>query len=103
MKKKMVLTGIGSEQEFSDNGKSHYFLVFNHGELRVPTSEDVMQTIVQFMYGQEPSHVEQTEEQEDEPEEEQAEEDTELPYASTFGVGRNGQGLVTDEDGVSQV
>jgi hypothetical protein len=45
----MVLTGLGSEQDFSKGGTS-YFLVFNGGELRVPISEEAAEVVVKEMY-----------------------------------------------------
>jgi hypothetical protein len=47
--KSMVLTGLGSEQDFSNGGTS-YFLVFNGGELRVPISEEAAEVVVKEMY-----------------------------------------------------
>ena len=60
--KKMILTGLGSEQRFDrtpagnvDNfeklGVTEFYLVFNDGELRVKVPEEAAHTVVQFMYG----------------------------------------------------
>jgi len=50
--KKMLLTGLGSEQRFGHTPNStEYYLVFNDGELRVPVSEDAAHVVVKCMYG----------------------------------------------------
>lgn len=48
--KPMILTGLGSEQDF-ETGGTGYFLIFNGGELRVPVSETAAETVVKEMYG----------------------------------------------------
>ncbi len=48
--KPMILTGLGSEQDF-ETGTSGYFLIFNNGELRVPVSEKAAEIVVKEMYG----------------------------------------------------
>lgn len=47
--KSMVLTGLGSEQDFG-TGETGYFLIFNSGELRVPISEKAAEAVVKEMY-----------------------------------------------------
>jgi hypothetical protein len=47
--KSMVLTGIGSEQDFKTGG-TKFLLVFNDGELRVPVSETAAETVLQAMF-----------------------------------------------------
>lgn len=47
--KPMILTGLGSEQDF-ETGGTGYFLIFNGGELRVPVSETAAETVVQELY-----------------------------------------------------
>lgn len=47
--KSMVLTGLGSEQDF-ETGGTGYFLIFNSGELRVPISEKAAETVIKEMY-----------------------------------------------------
>lgn len=48
--KSMVLTGLGSEQDF-ETGGTGYFLIFNSGGLRVPISEKAAETVIKEMYG----------------------------------------------------
>ncbi len=50
--KTMTLTGLGSEQDFS-NGSTSYFLVFNNGKFRVQVTEEVAELVVKEMYGNE--------------------------------------------------
>ncbi len=105
--KKMILTGAGSEQRFLSERESQgesYFLVFNDGELRIPVGADVLQMVIEHMYGADrlaADHEQNEEVRQEEPEDQ--EEPEEVPYASAFGLGRNGRGPVTDEDGVDQV
>jgi len=47
--KMMVLTGIGSEQDFK-TGESKFLLVFNDGELRVPVTETAAEIIIKTMF-----------------------------------------------------
>jgi hypothetical protein len=112
--KKMILTGVGSEQRFSQDGLSEetdYYLVFNGGDLRVSIAEEALQAVIQHMYSparaaSAPPQVEDVSDKDsgdEEQEEEQEEQEEEVPYAATFGLGRNGRGTVTDEDGVDQV
>lgn len=51
--KSMVLTGLGSEQDFGTGGTG-YFLIFNNGELRVPISEVAAETVIKEMYSENP-------------------------------------------------
>lgn len=59
--KQMILTGIGSEQnfirppngdhdEYKKLGVASYYLVFNDGELRVPCTESAAALVVKHMY-----------------------------------------------------
>lgn len=48
----MVLTGLATEQSFDKSGAAQYFLVFNNGKLRVPTTEEAAQLVVAAMYGE---------------------------------------------------
>lgn len=50
--KKLILTGLATEQSFIGGGQASYFLVFNDGELRVPVSEKAAEVVVQEMYGE---------------------------------------------------
>jgi hypothetical protein len=54
--KTMVLTGLGSEQDFS-NGGTFYFLVFNKGELRVPISEQAAESVIKELYSSPPESI----------------------------------------------
>ena len=94
--KKMILTGLGSEQDFTSVKKleTKYYLVFNDGELRVPVSEEAAQVVVQAMYG---GQEQAGEEEESEEEEQEAEPEH---HHHSWG---NGHGDVTDEDGIDQV
>ena len=99
--KKMILTGLGSEQKFSsiheDDGTTHhektgsaeYYLVFNDGELRVPISEEAAHVVVQHMYGT-------TSESKEE------EEGSDNGQSFTVPEEDEGEGGV-DEDGVDQI
>lgn len=60
--KPMVLTGLGSEQDF-ETGGTGYFLIFNSGELRVPISEKAAEVVVKEMYGGESASVSAQEQQ----------------------------------------
>ncbi len=99
--KKMILTGIGSEQQFASNGLvsgSEYYLVFNNGELRVPVNQEAIQGLIEYMYGQ------QSEGEEVEEGEESEERDEVKTQSMPWGFRpQNGHGEVTDEDGVDQV
>lgn len=48
--KTMILTGLGSEQDFSNDGSS-YFLIFNKGELRVPVTQEAAEVVIKELYG----------------------------------------------------
>ncbi len=107
--KQMILTGLATEQTFTSNGEAQFFLVFNNGELKVPTTEAAAQIVVQAMYGatkvaeqheaeEEQPLPEEDVEQEAEPEEELEEEEMDEP-ASMNG---SGDGIV-DEDGIAQI
>jgi hypothetical protein len=97
--KKMVLTGLGSEQKFNSIpeddgttrheklGSAEFYLVFNEGELRVPVSEEAAHVVVQHMYGS------GTQEHE-EPQEAQDDSPALSPPDSDNG---------SDEDGVDQI
>lgn len=50
--KTLTLTGLGSEQDFS-NGSTSYFLVFNNGKFRVPITEEAAEVVIKEMYGDE--------------------------------------------------
>lgn len=47
--KKMILTGLATEQSFDNGGEARYFLVFNNGELRVPITEEAAEIVVAEM------------------------------------------------------
>lgn len=47
--KQMILTGLATEQSFSNKGEAQYYLVFNHGELRVPVTEEAAREVVSAM------------------------------------------------------
>jgi hypothetical protein len=49
--KPMMLTALGSENNFATGGTSFY-LVFNGGELRVPVSEDAAEVVIAKIYSQ---------------------------------------------------
>jgi hypothetical protein len=76
--KKMILTGLGSEQKFNSIheddgttrheklGSADYYLIFNDGELRVPVSEAAAHVVVQHMYSEDQEPQEAAPPQEDE-------------------------------------
>lgn len=108
--KKMVLTGMGTEQRFTEDGASDetdYYLVFNNGELRLPTTEEAARQVIKFMYGH------STEDDEDDGDDRDAD-DREEPEGGNGSYPemeqivaramRESSGLaVSDEDGVDQV
>ena len=103
--KKMVLTGLGSEQRFDapkTEGETFspqdtvFYMVFNGGELRVPVSEEAAHIIVKFMYGEAP----QVESQEPMGVEE---EESSTPSNGHRFASDEPSGMGTDEDGIDQV
>lgn len=95
--KKMILTGLGTEQKFSEGHPpaTEFYLVFNDGELRVPISEEAAQIVVRAAYGVEDNEEEEPEE--NEPPEEPRVEELNPGWRRASGNG------VSDEDGVDQV
>lgn len=49
--KPLTLTGISQETPLDDPESTFIHLVFNHGEVRVPTNEDGVQAILDHMAG----------------------------------------------------
>lgn len=82
--KPMVLTALGSENNFATGGTS-YFLVFNDGDLRVPISEDAAEAVIAKMYSQ------------------QIETETPTEMTSTENHTLTPGGTTDDDDGVDQV
>jgi hypothetical protein len=101
--KKMLLTGLGSEQRFDRipagevdsferSGDTEYYLVFNDGELRVPIHEEAVRVVVQFMYGDAVSPLKEAQT-------EPPDGDDSPSSSAPEGEGEGG----TDEDGVDQI
>lgn len=80
--KRMVLTGLATEQSFNDP-KPRCFLIFNDGELKVQVSEEAAEIVVKEMYS-EVSYNEPTTEEE--------------TYETTYD-----NNSYEDEDGIDQV
>jgi hypothetical protein len=51
--KKLVLTGLANETDFTNGEAIQYLLVFNKGELRVPVDEQSAKLVIQFMFSDE--------------------------------------------------
>ena len=89
--KKMILTALATEQSFADQGEAQYYLVFNHGELRIPVTEEAAKVVVAAMYGA-TSNEEEVDERPRNGNGERFDAEDERP-----------DGEVYDEDGVGQV
>lgn len=88
--KTMILTGLGTEQKFESLIKDRnpledieYFLIFNHGQVRVPVTKEAAEIVVKEMYGSTEEDAPQIDERND-----QVSDDEEM---------------LADEDGVSSI
>lgn len=49
--KKLVLTGLATEHDFSKGGEEQYYLVFNGGEVRIPVPQETAEAVIRELYG----------------------------------------------------
>jgi hypothetical protein len=85
--KAMILTGLATEQAFS-NPDPKFYLVFNNGELKVPIPQKTAEEVIKFMYGTAEESVEEVENNE-----------TDLPNGAYSIPSTESQ----DEDGIDQI